>query len=43
MSKDRILVVDDEDRIRELIKEYVEQNGYRIDEASNGRVSVKLL
>jgi len=34
---DRILVVDDEDRIRKLVKMYLEREGYEIDEADNGQ------
>ena len=32
----RILIVDDEERIRRLLKMYLEREGYAIDEASNG-------
>src|SRR5699024_1845179 len=32
----RILVVDDEDRIRRLVKMYLEREDYEIDEANNG-------
>lgn len=38
-----ILVVDDEDRIRDVIREYVEFNGYSLDEASDGMMAVKLV
>jgi len=41
MEKERILIVDDEERIRDMIKEYMEQNGYIIDEASNGREALE--
>lgn len=34
---DRILVVDDEDRIRKLVKMYLEREGYETDEAGNGQ------
>ena len=34
---DRILVVDDEDRIRKLVKMYLEREGYETDEADNGQ------
>nr|WP_263313232.1 response regulator transcription factor [Mammaliicoccus sp. Marseille-Q6498] len=37
---DRILVVDDEDRIRKLVKMYLEREGYETDEAENGRVAI---
>ncbi|HBS47154.1 MAG TPA: DNA-binding response regulator, partial [Paenibacillus sp.] len=32
----RILVVDDEERIRRLLKMYLEKEGYEIDEAEDG-------
>lgn len=35
-NKERILIVDDEDRIRDMIKEYISIEGYIIDEASDG-------
>ncbi|UXU82614.1 response regulator transcription factor [Mammaliicoccus sciuri] len=37
---DRILVVDDEDRIRKLVKMYLEREGYETDEADNGQVAL---
>lgn len=40
MSK--ILVVDDEDRIRAIIKKYAEFEGYQIVEASNGMEAVEI-
>jgi DNA-binding response OmpR family regulator len=40
MSK--ILVVDDEDRIRAIIKKYAEFEGYQIVEASNGMEAVEV-
>lgn len=36
MNNERILLVDDEERIRDMIKEYTSLEGYNIDEASNG-------
>jgi DNA-binding response OmpR family regulator len=36
MDKERVLIVDDEERIRDMIKEYVSLEGYIIDEASDG-------
>ena len=32
-----VLVVDDEDQIRQLIRETLEQSGYEVEEASNGK------
>ena len=39
----RILVCDDEKLIRDLIKEYVENEGYKCDEASDGEEAVELV
>lgn len=36
MAKGKILIVDDEDRIRDMIKEYISQEGYDVVEASDG-------
>lgn len=36
MGKVRILIVDDEERIREMIREYAGPEGFEIDEASDG-------
>lgn len=38
-----ILVVDDERKIRELIRLYLEQEGYRVTEAANGREALDRL
>ncbi len=38
----RILVVDDEERIRRLLKMYLEKEGYAIDEAEDGESALKL-
>lgn len=38
----RVLVVDDEARIRELIKKYAEFEGYEITEAENGLEAIRL-
>ena len=37
---DRILVVDDEDRVRKLVTMYLEREGYETDEAENGQVAI---
>ena len=39
----RILVCDDEKLIRDLIKEYVENEGYKCDEASDGNMAVAMV
>ncbi|AGK52328.1 winged helix family two component transcriptional regulator [Bacillus sp. 1NLA3E] len=36
MEEVKILIVDDEDRIREMIREYTSPDGFEIDEASDG-------
>ncbi|MCL2111150.1 MAG: response regulator transcription factor [Clostridiales bacterium] len=38
----RVLIVDDEQKIREVIKEYAEWNGYEVGEATNGMEAVEL-
>ncbi|MCM3633100.1 MULTISPECIES: response regulator transcription factor [Paenibacillus] len=38
----RILVVDDEERIRRLLKMYLEKEGYEIDEAEDGESALQL-
>lgn len=42
MPRERILIVDDEERIREMIREYLNLDGYRIEEASNGVEALSL-
>ena len=42
MDKERVLIVDDEERIRDMIIEYVSLEGYIIDEASNGLEALNL-
>ena len=37
----KIFIVDDEDMIREVIKEYSEDAGYQTDEAENGKIALK--
>lgn len=40
-SKAHILVVDDEERIRRLLRMYLEKEGYRIDEAEDGESALQ--
>ncbi|HOJ10039.1 MAG TPA: response regulator transcription factor [Clostridiales bacterium] len=42
MDKDKILIVDDEDGIREMLREYLSPEGYIIDEASDGIEALEL-
>lgn len=42
-SDSLILVVDDEDEIRELIAEYLEMRGYRVVRASSGTEALKVM
>ena len=37
----KLLIVDDEEKIREVIKEYAEFEGYEADESSDGMDAVK--
>ena len=39
----KILIVDDEDKIRQVIKEYCENNNYETDEAENGKIGLEKL
>lgn len=42
MEKEKtILIVDDEDRIRRLLKMYLEREGYKTDEAENGNQAIE--
>jgi len=38
----RILIVDDDDRFRKMFREMLEQAGYEVVEAPDGRVGIKL-
>lgn len=38
----RLLIVDDEQKIREVIREYAEFNGYEVEEAADGMTAVNL-
>ena len=39
----RILIVDDEIKIREVVKEYSKVSGYSCDEASNGKQAIEMV
>ena len=39
----RILVVDDEIKIREVVKEYAKVSGYECDQASNGKDAIEMV
>ncbi len=40
-NESRILIVDDEERIRRLLKMYLEREQYTIDEAENGDIALE--
>ena len=40
---ERVLVIDDEERIRKLLIMYLEKEGYIVDEASNGQDGLERL
>lgn len=42
MNKEKILIVDDEERIREMIREYISLEGFAADEASDGDEALML-
>lgn len=42
MMKEKILIVDDEDRIRKLAKMYLEREGFETVEAEDGETALKL-
>lgn len=39
----RVLVIEDEAMIRQLIRQTVEQSGHRVEEAANGRIGLQSL
>ena len=41
--KQQILVVDDEPQIRDILKRKLEQSGYEVAEAENGREAIEML
>lgn len=42
MGRERLLIVDDEQRIREMIREYINPEEYEIDEAADGVEAINL-
>lgn len=38
----RVLIVDDEERIRRLVRMYLERNGFQIDEAEDGNTALEM-
>lgn len=40
-NEQRLLLVDDEDRIRRLLKMYLEKEGYIIEEAADGHEAIE--
>mgnify|MGYP000918304008 CR=1 FL=1 len=43
MTKEKILIVDDEELIRDMIKEYISIEDYKADEAENGIEALELI
>lgn len=43
MDKKTILIIDDEDQIRELLRVYIENSGYEVFEAANGKNAYEIL
>lgn len=43
MNLTRILVVDDESKIRNVVKEYAKVSGYECDEAEDGQVAINMI
>ena len=43
MSMTRLLIVDDEENIREVVREYAELNGYDADEAQDGFEAIDIV
>lgn len=43
MIRKRVLVTDDEEDIRQILRTYLEKNGYRVEEAEDGRACIELL
>jgi two-component system response regulator ResD len=43
MEKHKILVVDDEERIRKLLRMYLEKDGYRVEEAADGSKALEMM
>lgn len=39
----RLLIVDDEDHIREVVREYAQLNGYAVDEACDGMMALDMI
>ena len=39
MEEIRILVVDDEDRMRKLVNDFLTRQGYKVLEAADGRIA----
>lgn len=42
MNPVKILVVDDEERIRRLVRMYLERNGFEVEEAEDGRTALEM-
>ena len=42
MAQHRVLVVDDEEAIRSLVKDYLEEQGFQVSTASDGEEGIKV-
>lgn len=43
MNKKRILVIEDNESMREMLKEYLELQGYEVETAGNGKEAIPIL
>lgn len=41
MQEVKVLIVEDESRIREMVREYLENEGFQVDEAENGMIGLE--
>jgi DNA-binding response OmpR family regulator len=41
MQDIRVLIIEDESRIREMVREYLENEGFQVDEAENGKIGLE--
>lgn len=41
MQEFKVLIIEDESRIREMVREYLENEGFQVDEAENGMIGLE--